>query len=81
LYQYRSVPFGIATGAQVINRRLDLIFHDVKLEFVYHYLDDLVIYIETFDQHLDNVNQVLSGIPWFYLLPLNKVRRKITFKK
>jgi hypothetical protein len=60
LYQYRRVPFGIATGAQVLTRLLDLIFHDVK--FVYHCLDDLVIYSETFEQHLDHVDQVLSRL-------------------
>jgi hypothetical protein len=56
LYQYRRVPFGIVTGAQVLTRLLDLIFHDVKFDFVYHYLDDLVIYSETFEQHLDHVD-------------------------
>jgi hypothetical protein len=60
LYQYRRVPFGIATGAQVLTRLLDLVFHDVKFDFVYHYLDDLVIYSETFEQHLDHVALVLS---------------------
>jgi hypothetical protein len=44
LYQYRRVTFRIATGAQVLTRLLDLIFHDMKFESVYHYLDDLVIY-------------------------------------
>jgi hypothetical protein len=59
LYQYRRVPFEIATGAQVLTRLLDMIFHDVKFKSVYHYLDDLVIYSEDFDQHLQHVSQVL----------------------
>jgi hypothetical protein len=44
----------------VLTRLLDLVFHDVKFDFVYHYLDDLVIYSETFEQHLDHVALVLS---------------------
>jgi hypothetical protein len=62
LYQYCRVPFGIATGAQVLTRLLDMIFHDVKFKFIYHYLDDLVIYSEDFDQHLQHVSQVLSRL-------------------
>jgi hypothetical protein len=62
LYQYHRVPFGIATGVQVLTRLLDKIFHDVKFKFVYHYLDDLVIYSSDFDQHLDHVVQVLSRL-------------------
>jgi hypothetical protein len=62
LYQYRRVPFGIATSAQVLTRLLDMIFHDVKFRFIYHYLDDMVIYSENFDQHLDHIAEVLSRL-------------------
>jgi hypothetical protein len=61
LYQYRRVPFGIATGAEVHTRLLDKIFHDVKFKFVYHYLDDLVIYSSDFDQHLDMSRRFCLG--------------------
>ena len=40
LYEFNKVPFGLATGAQVLTRMLDQVFRDVKLKFVYHYLDD-----------------------------------------
>ena len=43
LFEFNKVPFGLATGAQVLTRILDQIFHDVKFKYVYHYLDDLVI--------------------------------------
>jgi hypothetical protein len=62
LYQYRRVPFGIATGAHVLTRVVDMIFHDVKFKFVCHYVDELVIYSEDFDQYLEHVSQVLSRL-------------------
>jgi len=31
LYQYTRVPFGLATGAQVLTRLLDQVFQDLKL--------------------------------------------------
>ena len=62
LYQFARVPFGLATGAQVLTRLLDRVFQDLKFEFVYHYLDDVVIYSETFEEHLVHVNTVLERL-------------------
>jgi hypothetical protein len=55
------VPLGLAIGAQVLTRLLDRVFQDLKFEFVYHYLDD-VIYSEDFDSHLDHIRQVLERL-------------------
>jgi hypothetical protein len=47
--QYARVPFGLATGEQVFTRLLDKVFRDFKFTFVYHYLDDVVVYSEDID--------------------------------
>lgn len=62
LYQYTRVPFGFATGAQILTRLLDSIFHDLKFVYVYHYLDDLVVYNESFEQHLQHVEEVFRRL-------------------
>ena len=62
LFEFNKVPFGLATGAQVLTRILDQIFHDVKFKYVYHYLDDLVIYSENFDDHLSHLHEVLTRL-------------------
>jgi hypothetical protein len=49
LLEFCRVSFGIATGAQVLTRILDKIFSNLKFKFVYHYLDDLVIFSSSFD--------------------------------
>ena len=54
------MPFGLATGAQVLSRLLDRMFQDVKFEFVYHYLNDVVIYSESFEEHLEHIRLVLD---------------------
>ena len=61
LYQYKRVPFGLATGAQVLSRLLDRVFQDIKFMFVYHYLDD-VIYSESFEEHLEHIRLVLERL-------------------
>jgi hypothetical protein len=62
LYQYTRVPFGLATGAQVLTRLLDQVFQGIKFEYVYHYLDDVVVYSETFDQHLFHLREVFERL-------------------
>jgi hypothetical protein len=54
------VPFGLATGAHVLTRLLDQVFQDLKFDFVYHYLDDMVIYSESFEAHLEHVRLALD---------------------
>jgi hypothetical protein len=49
------VPFGLAAGAQILTRLLD----DLIFMYVYHYLDSLVVYSETFEQHLQHVDEIL----------------------
>ena len=40
--QYTPMPCGLATGVQVLTRLLDHVFQDIKFDFVYRYLDDVV---------------------------------------
>jgi hypothetical protein len=61
-YEYTRVPFGIATGAQVLTRLLDQVFSDIKFKFVFHYLDDLVIYSDSFHEHLLHLREVFTRL-------------------
>jgi len=60
LYQYTHVPFGLATGVQVLSRLLDRVFQDIKFEFIYNYLDDVVIYSESFEEHLEQIRLLID---------------------
>jgi hypothetical protein len=62
LCEYTRVPFGIATGAQVLTRLLDQVFSDIKFKFVFHYLDDLVIYSDSFHEHLLHLCEVFTRL-------------------
>jgi hypothetical protein len=62
LSEFCRVRFGIATGAQDLTRLLDKIFSDVKFEFVYHYLDDLVDFSSSFDEHIVHLREVLTRL-------------------
>lgn len=62
LYRFTRVPFGLATGAQVLTRLLDQVFEDVKFKFVFNFLDDCVVYSETFDEHLEHLREVFTRL-------------------
>lgn len=62
LYQFKRVPMGIAVGAQTLTRLLDSIFHDVKFVYVFNYLDDLLVYSESFESHLEHTEEVLKRL-------------------
>jgi hypothetical protein len=62
LFEFCRVPFGIATGAQVLTHLLDKIFSDVKFKFVYHYLDDPVVYSSSLDEHILHLHKVFSRL-------------------
>jgi hypothetical protein len=54
------VPFGLTRGAQVFTRLLDQVFQDLKFDFVYHHLDDVVIYSGSFEAHFEHVRLALD---------------------
>lgn len=62
LYQFRRVPMGLAVGAQTLTRLLDSLFHDVKFRYVFNYLDDLLVYSETFEDHLRQLEEVFTRL-------------------
>lgn len=62
LFEFNRVPFGLATGAAVLSRLLDYVLGDLKLSCVFNYLDDLVIYSSTFEEHLDHLSLVFHKL-------------------
>ena len=62
LYQYTRVPMGLAVRAQTLTRLLDTVFHDVKFKFVFNYLDDLLVYSKTYEEHLCHLREVMCRL-------------------
>jgi hypothetical protein len=62
LFEFCLVPFGIATGAQVLTRLLNKIFSGVKFKFVYRYLYDLVVLSSSFYEHILHLREEFSRL-------------------
>ena len=66
LYEYTMMPFGLRNSASTFQRFIDNIFLESKCTFIY--LDDILIFSETEDQHKKDLDEV------FNLLNLNNLR-------
>ncbi len=58
-YQYRRMPFGLTNAPASFQRALDLILTKYKWKTCLIYLDDVIIYSKTVEEHIDHVDEVL----------------------
>jgi hypothetical protein len=60
LFEFARMPFGLRNAAQTFQRFLDQVLHG--LDFVYTYVDDILIASENMQQHLEHVEIVLNRL-------------------
>ncbi|MBW0523517.1 hypothetical protein O181_063232 [Austropuccinia psidii MF-1] len=60
-YEYTRMPFGIKNAPAHFQRMMDTIFQEEILEFwMAVYIDDIIIYSETWEDHVQYIYRVLS---------------------
>ncbi|GET63040.1 KRAB-A domain-containing protein [Rhizophagus irregularis DAOM 181602=DAOM 197198] len=62
LYEYNVMPFGLKNAPGTFQRLMDKILKEYIGEFVTVYLDDIMIYSEDFEEHIEHVDKVLSKL-------------------
>ncbi|MBW0534167.1 hypothetical protein O181_073882 [Austropuccinia psidii MF-1] len=61
IYEYTRMPFGIKNAPAHFQRMMDTIFQDEILEgWMVVYIDDIIIYSETWEDHVKYIERVLS---------------------
>ncbi|MBW0501350.1 hypothetical protein O181_041065 [Austropuccinia psidii MF-1] len=74
IYEYTRMPFGIRNAPSKFQRMMDTILQDEILEgWMVVYIDDIIIYSETWEDHVQYIDRVLSKFT-----PINL---KISLKK
>lgn len=61
LFQFRRMPFGLCNSPATFQRLMDQVLKHLKWTHCLVYLDDVAIFADTFDAHLDRLVAVLSA--------------------
>jgi hypothetical protein len=78
LYEYTVMPFGLTNAPATFQHVMNEVFKDYLDEFLLTYLDDLLIYSQTLEEHREQVKKVLTRLREYDLFAKPK---KCEFKK
>ena len=62
LFQWKVMPMGMCNSSSTFQRLMDLLMAGLTWHGVLIYIDDLLIYGNSFDQHFDRFKEVLSRL-------------------
>ena len=60
LYEYLVMPFGLSNAPGTFQRCIEIIFHGLQWKSVVIFLDDIILFNDSFLSHLKNLNEVLG---------------------
>ncbi|KAI7810424.1 putative retrotransposon-like protein 1-like [Triplophysa rosa] len=61
-YEYRVMPFGLANAPAVFQALINDVLREMLDKFVFVYLDDILIFSASYQDHIQHVRQVLSQL-------------------
>ena len=61
-FEYNRLPFGLANAPATYQRLMEDCLGDLNLRICYIYLDDLIIFSRTFEEHISRLQQVFQCI-------------------
>jgi hypothetical protein len=62
LYEFNKLPMGVSVGCQELSRVVDILFGDLKGKPVYNFMDHLVVYCSSFDEHLAHLREIFARL-------------------
>ena len=62
LYEFRRMPQGLIKSPSTFQRTMEFILGDMNLSEVVLYLDDILIFSKTFEEHLARLDKVLTRL-------------------
>lgn len=62
LHEFNKLLTGISRGCQGLSCVMDNLFADLKGEYVFNYLDDLVVYLVSIFEHQEHLREVLDRL-------------------
>ncbi|HSN22635.1 MAG TPA: reverse transcriptase domain-containing protein, partial [Methylomicrobium sp.] len=62
MYRFRSMPFGLCNAGATFQRLMDSVMAGLHLDICLVYLDDVIVFSRTENQHLERIEAVLQRI-------------------
>ncbi|KAK3545273.1 hypothetical protein QTP70_002933, partial [Hemibagrus guttatus] len=66
-YEYRVMPFGLTNAPAVFQALINGVFHDLLGRWVIAYIDDILVYSNSPEEHVRHVREVLSQLQRHHL--------------
>ncbi|KAK3544099.1 hypothetical protein QTP86_001557, partial [Hemibagrus guttatus] len=66
-YEYRVMPFGLTNAPAVFQALINGVFHDLLGRWVIAYIDDILVYSNSPEEHVQHVREVLSRLQRHHL--------------
>ena len=62
LFECTVMPFGLASAPATFQRLMDIVLAGLKWQCCLDYLDDIIVYSPTFEQHLEDLKKVFRAL-------------------
>lgn len=62
VYDYKRMPFGLVNAPVTFQRMLDILLSKYRCKSCLVYLDDIIVFLKNFNNHLSDVQDVLRVI-------------------
>ena len=62
LFEYKTMPFGLCNAPSTFQRCMDLVLRGLQWRTLLVYLDDIIICSDTFESHLEKLDEVLGRL-------------------
>ena len=62
MYRFRTMPFGLCNAGATFQRLMDIVMTGLNLNVCLVYLDDIIVYSSTLEQHLERLVTVMERL-------------------